>query len=193
MVEKYTGQKISDQEAAQLYTALPDLSEAAEDEVREAIVSALSQLARQKKLVVLKQQWQKLTGSESPTIWSEQMRTPIQWVLEGRAHHTFFTQYARCQQLSEREIDEAIAHLSEHSSEFAVLQDRQYVLNRFIEVAAGDYADLVKQSDNAGIVRDYVYKALHGNVHEWPHRLSEVNQKTRQWVHDNYRSSARCV
>ncbi|MGB4516297.1 MAG: hypothetical protein WBI65_01590 [Dethiobacteria bacterium] len=190
LVEKYTGQKISDQEAAQLYTALPDLSEAAEDEVREAIVSALSQLARQKKLVVLKQQWQKLTGSESPTIWSEQMRTPIQWVLEGRAHHTFFTQYARCQQLSEREIDEAIAHLSEHSSEFAVLQDRQYVLNRFIEVAAGDYADLVKQSDNAGIVRDYVYKALHGNVHEWPHRLSEVNQKTRQWVHDNYRSSA---
>ena len=118
------------------------------------------------------------------------MRTPIQWVLEGDAHHTFFTQYNRLRQLSEHEIDQAATYLLHHSSELAVLQDSQYVLDRFIAVAAGDYADLVRQSGSAGVVRDYVHRALRGNAYQWPLRLSEVNQKVRQWVYDNYRSSA---
>ena len=142
MVEKLTGQKIGEQETAELYTALPDLSAATEDEVREAILSALSQQTRQRKLANLQQLWQELTGSESPASWSEQMRTPIQWVLEGDAHHTFFTQYNRLRQLSEHEIDQAATYLLHHSSELAVLQDSQYVLDRFIAMAAGDYADL---------------------------------------------------
>jgi hypothetical protein len=187
---KFTGQKISDEEATQLYSVLPDLSAATEEEVRAGILSVLSQQARQKKLAALQQQWRELTGSESPASWSEEMRTPIQWVLEGHAHHTFFTQYGKLQQLSEDEIDQATIYLSDHSSELAILQDRQYVLNRFVKVAAGDYADLVKQSDHADTVRDYVYRALHGNVYQWPLRLSEVNGKVRQWVHANYRSSA---
>jgi len=190
LVEKLTGQKIGEQETAELYTALPDLSAATEDEVREAILSALSQQTRQRKLANLQQLWQELTGSESPASWSEQMRTPIQWVLEGDAHHTFFTQYNRLRQLSEHEIDQAATYLLHHSSELAVLQDSQYVLDRFIAVAAGDYADLVRQSGSAGVVRDYVHRALRGNAYQWPLRLSEVNQKVRQWVYDNYRSSA---
>ena len=88
---KFTGQKISNEEAAQLYSALPDLSAATEEEVRAGILSVLSQQARQKKLAALQQQWRELTGSESPASWSEEMRTPIQWVLELSLIHILAT------------------------------------------------------------------------------------------------------
>ncbi|NLJ56152.1 MAG: hypothetical protein GX334_03760 [Firmicutes bacterium] len=187
--ERFAGQSISDEEAARLYKDLPNLSMASDDKVKENILYYLSQQVRQKKITLLQKEWEKHTKTSSPASWSEHSRVPIQWVLDGHAYHTFFTQYSRIKQLSENEIDEVIAYLRNHSSELSVLKDREHILGRFIEVTAGDYAGLIKQSNSMDIVRDYVYKAVGGKVYEWPRRLSEVTEKVRQWVHDNYHSS----
>jgi len=190
LAEKFTGQKISEQEASELYRTLPNLSNATSAEVREAILRTLPQQTRHKKMDYIRQSWKDHTGFESPASWSEEMRTPIQWVLEGEAHNAFFSQYDRLEQLPEHELDQAIAYLSRHLSELAVLNDNDYVLDRFVQAAAGDYAALIRQSGNASDVRDYVYRSFDGKVYQWPLRLSEVNQKVRQWVHENYYSSA---
>jgi hypothetical protein len=189
LVKKFTGQELSEHEAAQLYAQLPDLSGAAEDDVKRAILNLLSQQAKQKKLADLRQHWQTITGSESPERWSEKMRTPIHWMLEGQAHYTFFDRYNNLHQLSEAEIDEMTVYLKNHETELNVLQDQQHVLNRFVQVAAGDYANLVRQAGAAETLQDYVYRALHGNVYQWPVRLNEVNRLVRQWVTENYKAT----
>lgn len=190
LVRKFTGQRLSDHEAAELYAALPDLSGATEDEVRRALIHALSQQVKQKKLADLRQRWRMLTGSESPEHWSEKMRVPIQWVLEGQPHHTFFVRYGNLHRLSESEIDEMVAYLTDHAAELAILQDHRYVLDRFVQVAAGDYADLVRQAGAADKLQDHIYRALQGNVYQWPMRLNEVNRLVRQWITENYKATA---
>lgn len=190
LAQKYTGYSLSDQEAAELYAALPDLSRATEDEVRPALVRALSQQARQKKIVQLQQRWRELTGSASPERWSEEMGTPIQWVLEGQDHHEFFVRYEDVHKLTEMDIDEMMGYLTEHAAELAHLQNHQYVLDRFIQAAAGDYADLVRQAGMAGELQAYIRGSLNGNVYRWPMRLSEIHRLVRQWVTENYQATA---
>jgi len=187
---KLTGQALSDDEEADLYGALPDLASASEEEVKRAIVHALSQQAKQKKLADLRRRWQTLTGSESPERWSEERRTPIHWVLEGQIHHTFLTRYSNLQQLSESEIDEMIAYITDHAAELTALQDHQRVLDRFVKVAAGEYSELVRQAGEATALQDHVYSALRGNVYHWPMRLGEVSQLVRKWVNEHYKTRA---
>ncbi|MEW6228830.1 MAG: hypothetical protein AB1700_12220, partial [Bacillota bacterium] len=189
LVQKLTGEMLSDAETAELYAGLPDLSDAPEDRVRREILDVLSRQARQKKLADLRRQWQTLTGSDSPSRWSEEMRTPIQWMLDGDAYRNFIVRYNDLHRLSENEIDEMVAYLSDHAAELTVLRDSQYVLGRFVEAAAGEYAQLVRQACAAEALRDFVYHALRGDVQQWPLRSSEVQRAVRQWVVQNYRDT----
>lgn len=190
LVKKYTGETIGDREAAELYAALPDLSGATGEEVRRAVLDALSKQAKQKKISELRQCWKTLTGCESPEEWSEKMRTPIQWVLDGEAYHTFMHKYKTLNQLSQTEIEEMIAFLNDHTDDLAILHDRQYILDRFVQAVAGEYAGLVKQAGTAGLLQDYIYRVLNNGVHTWPMRINDVNKLVRQWVSDNYRHTA---
>lgn len=190
LVSQFTGQRLNDQEAAAVYAALPDLSMGETDEVRRTVIQALSNLTKQRKVTELRQRWRALTGSESPEDWSEKMRTPIHWVLQGDPHHNFILRFGNLSQLSETDIDAAVTYLTDHAVELSHLQDQAYVLNRFVQVAAGDYADLVRQAGAVEIVRDYIYEALQGHVYQWPMRLNEVNRLMRQWVNENYRATA---
>ncbi|MGB9791714.1 MAG: hypothetical protein ACPLTR_03955 [Thermacetogeniaceae bacterium] len=186
LVQKFTGQKLSDQEAADIYESLPDLSEAGEEEIRQAIIKAVSQQSKQKKIADLRKRWKELTGSESPELWSEEMRTPIQWVLEGEPHYTFFDRFSNLYQHSEKDIDEMIAYLDKHAAELSALRDARKVLDCFVRVAAGEYAELVLQTGSPDRLRDYIYRSLSCKVIQWPHRLSEINRLVRQWVKKNY-------
>ncbi|QUL97787.1 MAG: hypothetical protein IMF26_06655 [Candidatus Fermentithermobacillus carboniphilus] len=190
LVAKYTGQSLEDSEAAQLYEMLPsNLSAAPEDEVKRAILCALEQLTKQKKIAELKKLWQSITSTDSPVAWSEAERVPIQLILEGQQYHEFFTRYSRLQSLPEREIEEMLQFLTEHAEELKVLHDKRYVLNKFIDVAAGEYAELVRQSDAQEGVLNYVYDSMGGNVQQWPIRLNEVAQAIRKWVTQNYQAT----
>ncbi|HHY36028.1 MAG TPA: hypothetical protein GX510_10465 [Firmicutes bacterium] len=188
LVEKFTGQRLNDQDAAQLYDSLPDLSDASQEEIRRAILDVLSRQVKQKKLAELHELWRTITGSESPQCWSEEMRVPIQWLMEGDGHRKFFVRYADADRLSEGEIDEMIAYLRDHAQEFAILKNVELVQDKFIQAAAGDYAEIVRQSGGAEVLRDRIYRTMHGNVYDWPARLNEVNRVVRQWVMDNYRA-----
>lgn len=185
LVQKLTGSRISEHEARELYTALPNLSSESEDGVKRAIVVALSQQARQRKIAEVQRTWQDITGFESPQRWSEEMKSPIQWVLEGQPHQTFFSRYTSLHQLTEKEMDEMLAYLKAHAADLAILREYRQVLERFVQVAAGDYADLVRR---AGAIRlqDHLYRTLHGNVYQWPSRLSEIQRAVRHWVDEIY-------
>lgn len=190
LVRKYTGQSLSPQEATELYAALPDLSRGLEDDVRPAIMQALVQQARQKKIAQLQKRWRELTRSDSPERWSEERGTPIQWVLEGADHHEFLVRYRDISKLPEKEIDAMMDYLNKNAAELARLQNQQYVLDRFVQAAAGDYADLVLQTGMAEQLQVYIRKNLNGSVYGWPMRLSEIQKLVRQWVTANYQVTA---
>lgn len=190
LVKKYTGYTLSDQEAAELYAALPDLSRAGEDEVKQAILQALAQQARQRKIVKLQQRWRELTGSASPERWSEERGIPIQWVLEGESHHNFFVRYSILHQLPEKDIDQMLGYLDEQATQLAILCNDGYVRERFVEVAAGDYADLVRAAGMVNEVHAYVRRVLKSGVYYWPMRVSEIQRLVRQYVNEKYRESA---
>jgi len=190
LVARYTGQSLEDSEAAHLYEMLPNnLADAHEDEVKRAILCALEQLTKQKKIAELKKLWQSITSTGSPMAWSEAMRVPIQWILESQQYHEFFTRYSSLQTLAESEIEEMLVFLTKHAEELRVLHDRGYVLNKFIDVAAGEYAELVRQSDAQEGILNYVYDSMGGNVQQWPFRLHEVAQAIRKWVSQNYQAT----
>jgi len=190
LVQKYTGHTLSDAESEALYNELSDLSQASEDEARSAIVLALNNQVRQKKIAQLRQRWQELTDSESPERWSEERGVPIQWMLEGKDHHAFFEYYDNIHKLAETDIDKLIEHLSNHAAEFVNLQDQQYVSDRFIRVIAGDYAELVLEANMVDQLQAYIRRRLDGNIYRWPMRLNEIQQLVRQWINENYRSIA---
>ncbi|HKM39823.1 MAG TPA: hypothetical protein VJ036_06095 [bacterium] len=189
LVRNFANQNISAKEAGRLYQSIPDLSLAAKDEIREEIFNHLSQQARQKKIVELQKEWQKHTGTDSPSSWSEQMRIPIQWVLHGHGFDTFFVQYSKVERLLENELDEVIDHLANHTSELEILSDRKQVLHRYIKAVAGDYVSLIEQTNSEEVVKDYVYEKMQGNVYGWPRRFNRVTATVKQWIHANYRSS----
>lgn len=189
LVEKYTGQKLSEPETKELYEELPDISNMSSDEVRHIIVHTLSQQSKQKKINNLKHRWQELTLSESPEKWSEDRRTPIHWVLESEDHYDFLEQFEKIRSLPEQEIDNMIDYLEKHVKELSVLLNNEYVLNKFIEVAAGDYADIVRKTDQAEKLQEYIYQALNVSVHQWPMRLNEINKLVREWVTENYKAT----
>jgi len=83
-----------------------------------------------------------------------------------------------------------MAYLADYAAELAILKNRQYVLERFVQVAAGEYAELVRQAGAEDKLRDHVYRTLRGNVYQWPMRLNEVNRLVRQWVNENYQDTA---
>ena len=189
LVKKITGQEISLDEADALYQSLPDLSREESDKIKQTILKHLSQQARQKKITALQSKWEQLTGTKSPSDWSNRMRTPIQWVLQGREYDLFFERYGRLRQLSEREIDEVISYLNDHLPELDAIKDEGHVRQCFIQVAAGDYASLIKRSNAEQVVQDYIYRSIKGDVHGWPRRLNEINQQIKKWVQNNYHSS----
>ncbi len=190
LVVKFTGQGISEDEAAELYEELPNLSLATDDEVRRRITYVLSQQAKRKKVAEVKRRWRELTGSESPAHWSEEMRTPIKWVMEGSEHHTFFERYENLGRLSESELDEMIAYLTNHKTNLNVLQDQKYILAKFVQTTAGEYADLVRQAGAAEELREHIYNTMRTKVYQWPMRLSEVVGRVRQWITENYKATA---
>ena len=129
LIEKYSGQTLSEKEAAQVCADIPDLRDLSEDEVKRAILIALSRQAKQKKISVeVRRTWQIISDSASPEEWSEKMRTPIQWVIEGLEHHNFIKQYSNISNMSEDELEQMILYLNNNRAELEVLKDSQYIL-----------------------------------------------------------------
>lgn len=190
LIEKYSGQTLSEKEAAQVYADIPDLRDSSEDEVKRAILIALSRQAKQKKISEVRRTWQIISDSASPEEWSEKMRTPIQWVIEGLEHHNFIKQYSNISNMSEDELEQMILYLNNNRAELEVLKDSQYILQKLIQVAAGDYADLVYQAEAGLEIQSFVYKQMDGNVFSWPMRMNEINRLVRGWIHDNYKETA---
>jgi len=189
LVKKYTNQVLNEEETAALYDALPNLSKGSEEEVKNAIINELSRQVRQKKIAELRQYWQDMTSSASPSQWSEKKGVPIQWVLEGQAHHEFISRYENVDRLTEKDIDELINYLTEHTSEFALLQDDEYIIEKFLQVTAGEYADLVYRADIVGDLLAYIRDSFDGSVSQWPGRLSEIQRIARKGIGENYKKA----
>ncbi|HSW09776.1 MAG TPA: hypothetical protein VLK32_02610 [Bacillota bacterium] len=190
LVTRYMGQGFADEDAAALFAVLPDLSGATEEDARRAILERLSQQARQRKIATLEESWRQLTRSASPMDWSEQAGTPIQWVMDGSKHHDFFSGYANLRHLPDPSIEKLSLHLDEHTEELAVLNDAHHVLDRFVQVAAGDYADLVRQAEMGAQLRQHVRERMKDNVYHWPARLHEIQEHVRSRLTAGYRETA---
>lgn len=190
LIREFAGETVSMAEAAEVYAALPDLRNAPPEEVRSQLLHALSHRAKQKKLAELRNRWQALTGSDSPQRWSEEKRCPIQWVLVGEAHHSFFARFDRLQQLRESEIDEMLAYLAAHGAELNAFRDQENVTAKFLQTVAGDYSDLVREAGMVDRLLDHIYRVFQGDVYQWPLRLNEIQRAARQWFTSNYKTTA---
>ena len=188
LVEQFTGQELSKLEAQKLYTALPDISNEPLDKVRFTIEATLSNLSRQKKIMILKQRWQELTLSESPERWSEDHRIPIHWVLETEGYYTFLSNLRKYKVYRNKKLTTCLTSWK-NADELKVLMINKYILDKFIEVAAGDYEDIVHKTGQAEKLQEYIYQVFNVNVYQWPIRLNEINRLVREWVADNYKDT----
>ena len=68
----------------------------------------------------------------------------------------------------------------------SVIKDERFVLKRFVEVAAGEYAALVDE-DMARKLQDYVYQKMGGKVYLWLAQQNRLTSMVRNWINDNYR------
>lgn len=186
LAKKYVGIDLNEEEAASIYNELQNMSHLSMDEVSRAIRDAASKQARRRKLTELRDFWRRITDSDSPEDWSNKRRTPIYWVLKENDYSKFFEDYMKADRMTEQELDKMISFLADHQQELAVLKDDGYVLERFVDEAAGDYAQLVRETGKTYEVRDYVFEQLGDDVYRWMIRANQVNNAIQSWLRDNY-------
>ena len=189
-VLKHTGQSLSEEEAADLHAHLPDLSRATGDETRQAIVECLSRQARQHKIAALGNSWVELTTSKSPMEWSESRGVPIQWVMDEPGDQDFLNNYENLQVLAEADVDRLQSHVDRRARDLACLHCPEHILDRFIQAAAGEYADLVRQMGAGKDLHQHVRESLQDTVYRWPARLPRIQQLARDWLKASYREKA---
>ncbi|MDN5363002.1 MAG: hypothetical protein PWQ91_63 [Eubacteriales bacterium] len=187
LVDEYIGEKIGYQEAEEIYQALPNLAHCGEGEVRSELERVLAALSRNKAIAELEEEWRELTDSSSPDEWSEKHRVPIQWVLAEREFLEFFDRFKERRNLSKPEIEALLSFLKEKSSEMKVVHDERYVLQKFLEAAAREYASLVQEEEMARKLQDYIYQKMGGEVRRWVIEQGRVLGLAQEWINGNYR------
>jgi hypothetical protein len=186
LVKEYAGQEITFDDAAEIYGYLPNLSYQGEAEVKVELEKALLRLKRNKAIENLERKWNEITDSSSPEEWSENHRVPIQWVLSDQEFLEFFDRFKERRNLSREEAEKILAFLENKCGNMSVLKDERFVLRRFVEVAAGEYAALVDEV-MARKLQDYVYQKMGGKVYLWLMQQNRLTSLVRDWINANYR------
>lgn len=187
LVESYTGHKLTDSEAQDIYKQLPDLTSSTSEEMKRSILQILSQRSKHKKIVKLRALWKELTDSDSPDNWSERRQIPIHWVLDDGDCHKLFEKFNHLDAMQEEQIDRMLSYLIDKKEELAVLKNDQFVKNRFILAVAGEYADLVYQTGESDKLQVYISKNMEVPVPLWPMKISEIKRLVHNWVTRNYK------
>lgn len=187
LVIEYTGQRISFDDATKIYNYLPNLSYRSEAEVKNEIERTLLTLKRNKAIEDLEKKWKDITGSSSPEKWSESNRVPIQWVLSDQEFIEFFNKYRDRHRLNREEVEKMIQFLEDKRDNLKVLNDKPFVLKKFVDIAAGEYASLV-EDNMATALQDYVYNEMGSRIDLWVMQQNRVTNLVRKWINDNYRN-----
>ncbi|NYE57523.1 hypothetical protein [Carboxydothermus ferrireducens] len=187
LVEEATGEKIGYQEAEEIYQALPRLGQSGEEEVKRELEKVLATISKNKAIADLEEKWRELTDSPSPDEWSEKHRVPIQWVLAEREFGEFFEKFGQRRNLPKQEIEGLLSFLQERGTELEVVHDERYVLQKFLEAAAREYASLVQEEEMARKLQDYIYQKMGGEVRRWVIEQGRVLGLAREWINGNYR------
>lgn len=188
LAQQYTSQEISPEDAKEIYRLLPDLFTATEERVKQELEKALDSLSRRKAVKILEETWEGLTGTLSPEEWSRNRQIPIHWVLGDSDFLDFYDKYAVRQNLPEEELQGMVGFLKSREESLQVLQDRDSLLDRFAEAAAGEYKDLlVGNRELIEELHKYLAARMGNNVSQWIIQHAQINKLVREWINENYR------
>jgi hypothetical protein len=176
---------LSEGEADQLWSALPDLSAAKRaDEIRYEVRQRLRAMERSRAIAQLRETWRKMTGTASPDEWSNRHQAPLGWLLESAAQTQALAVVQRPANATLEAIQEAQATLGKIAPDLDALGDGE-ADRKFVDIVAGAYSRLIPDDDELARLRAHLGVALGGAPAGW--QRAAASEATRAWIRLQYR------
>ncbi|MGB9977609.1 hypothetical protein [Thermovenabulum sp.] len=187
LVKKYSGQDLDDDGAKELYGKLQDMVNYQEYDIKDNLLKTLSLLSKQKRIIELNNLFYNITGANSPDKWAEEKRMPIYWMFDAQ-YFDFIEKYDKINLLPESEIIKMIDFLKQHSKEFEMLKNDNFIFQKFMEVVAKEYINILKGYERK--IHEYIYGKLGSNIKIWTLNVSKVQELVIEWIKLNYKDIA---
>lgn len=156
----------------------------------EEVEKALNHLERKRLSLELKAEWEELTGTVSPSKWSEKYVIPINWVRDGNDYAKLFRVVEDAEKKSMTELEEALEFIKEKKSTLKIMNNQNLNRNFFLNNAAFEYRELLSSDGTFEKFREYLQKQMKYPIYEWPAYPNELRRLARKWFEDTYKSDS---
>ncbi len=157
---------------------------------KEEIEKALDGLERKRLSHELCEVWQELTGTSSPSKWSEKYLIPITWVRNGNDYAELFRVVENADKKGTLELEEALKFMNDKKPKFKILNNQTLNRDYFLNNTAFEYKDLLSTDGTFERYRDYLIKEMKYPIHEWPVYPNELRRLAKKWFEDTYKSDS---
>ena len=190
-VSKNLEKELSVQEAVELRKLLSGISyDSAIVAFKEEVEKALNSIERKRLSQQIREDWEELTGTHSPSKWSEKYIIPINWVRNGNDYAKLFRVVEDADKKSTVELEEALAFMTDKRNTLKLLNNHSLNRNYFLNNAAFEYKDLLSTDGTLERFREYLLKEMRYPIHEWPAYPNELRRLAKSWFEETYKSDA---
>ncbi|MEI6308502.1 MAG: hypothetical protein WCP58_02525 [bacterium] len=176
------------EDVEELYREMPKC--AADDSVenlRIMVEAQMERLQKQQAITWLRSAWrERADETKSPSDWSDQRQMPIQWILSDPAFIGFFEKIENLGQQSLEALHQMKVLWETHGADLCVLTDKEAIDQAYLSATAGDYADLLRDSEALQALKKYVFTTIGKPVYGWPARHHLVLRAVREYVSSRY-------
>lgn len=182
--------EISTEEAGELLKRLseePQLHKAKRWELENLLRKHLKELERQRLAGELRWLWSEITGTATPSQWSEGAGIPIHFLLTERELQDALSAVEQPSEKGEGQLRAALETLKKHREDFARLRDTNWVKGTFMRKVASDYASLVSSDQDMDSLKEFLSWRLGPDFSRWD--LWRAREVVEKWAEEHYRQS----
>lgn len=183
--------EISDDECSYLYSKMDSNTiEGAVEQYVQTLKQHYAHYQKNKKYNLLVEKWKQLTGTETPSKWSDNFRVPVLCMFSDELNdaRAAFGIINRAQMsASEEQINSAISFLTSSKNMYK-LNDISLCNRIFKEFISGEY-DLIINDNDMEEIKSILLRKLGSNVYEWYVRKGEIDNIVKEYASDKYRKS----
>ena len=190
-VTQHLERNVSISEAAELRKQLVGVSyQSTVPAFTDEVEKALNHIERKRLSLELKKQWEELTGTASPSKWSEKYLIPINWVRDGNDYAKLFRVVEDAEKKSITELEEAFEFIKDKKNTLKLINNHNLNRNFFLNNAAVEYKELLSTDGTFEKFRAYLQKQMRYPIHEWPAYPNELRRVAKSWFEETYKSEA---
>ncbi|MGC9030990.1 MAG: hypothetical protein ACP5LD_15155 [Desulfomonilaceae bacterium] len=157
------------------------------DLFRQKVATWYEELRSRKLCESLKDAWKTITGTDSPSDWSESRMTPVKWMVEGSEFRTTVDVAENPQKYALQEVEKALKWLQENEGILSELSDQAGSDSAFLRNVAFEFAEFVTDDKIQGL-KGYIKEKLACPVHQWPDHVGAIKDLAMQWLTGNYQT-----